>query len=97
MTTPALLLAAVAAIVQGDLTVKPNDCPKCPYRMRIAPDAKTAFVNTSKVSEADFPKMAERAFMLMERAADARKGGALRPLMGWSSWNTFRFDAERRQ
>ena len=92
MTTPTLLLAAVAAIVQGDLTVKPNDCPKCPYRMRIAPDAKTAFINTSKVSEADFPKMAERAFMLMEQAADTRKGGVQRPLMGWSSWNTFRFD-----
>ena len=89
MTTSALLLAAVAAIVQGDLTVKPNHCPKCPYRMRIAPDAKTAFINTSKVSEADFPKMAERALMLMERAADARKGGVQRPLMGWSSWNTF--------
>ncbi len=89
MTTPALLLAAVAAITQGDLTVKPNACPKCPYRMRISPDAKTAFINTARVSEADFPKMAERAIFLMKKAADAKTGGAQRPLMGWSSWNTF--------
>ena len=89
MTIAAAFLAAVAAITQGDLTVKPNDCPKCPFRMRIAPDAKTAFVNTAKVSEQDFPNMAERAFMLMERAADSKKGGVKRPLMGWSSWNTF--------
>ena len=89
MTIAAAFLAAVAAIAQGDLTVKPNDCPKCPFRMRIAPDAKTAFVNTAKVSEQDFPNMAERAFMLMERAADSKKGGVKRPLMGWSSWNTF--------
>lgn len=49
-----LVFAAVAALTQGDLTVKPNNCPKCPYRMRIAPDAKTAFINTARVSEADF-------------------------------------------
>ena len=87
-----ILLAAASVLTQGDLTVRPNDCPKCPYRMRIAPDAKTAFVNTAKVSEKDFPKMAERAFSLMKKAADAKKGGAKRPLMGWSSWNTFRVD-----
>ena len=85
-----ILLASVATLTQGDLTVKPNDCPKCPYRMRFAPDAKTAFINTSRVSEADYPKMAERAFSLMEKAADSRKGGPQRPLMGWSSWNTYR-------
>ncbi len=84
-----LVFAAMAALTQGDLTVKPNNCPKCPYRMRIAPDAKTAFINTARVSEADFPQMAERAFMLMRGAADASKGGEKRPLMGWSSWNTF--------
>lgn len=89
MTMASLLLASLATITQGDLTVKPNNCPKCPYRMRIAPDAKTAFINTAKVSEKDFPKMAERALMLMKGAADAKKGGAQRPLMGWSSWNTF--------
>lgn len=89
---PSLLLAAVAALAQGELSVKPNDCPKCPFRMRIAPDAKTAFVNTAKVSEKDFPKMAQRAFDLMKKAADAKRGGDRRPLMGWSSWNTFTVD-----
>ena len=92
MTAATLLLAAVAALAKGELAVKPNDCPKCPFRMRIAPDAKTAFVNTARVSEKDFPKMAERAFSLMEKAANAKKGGDRRPLMGWSSWNTFRVD-----
>ena len=87
-----LLLAAVGVLTQGDLTVRPNDCPKCPYRMRIAPDAKTAFVNTAKVSEKDFSAMAARAFDLMAKAADTKKGGAQRPLMGWSSWNTFALD-----
>ncbi len=81
---------APAVLTRGELVVKPNDCPKCPYRMRIAPDAKTAFLNTARVSEAEYPKMAERAFSLMEKAADAKKGGVQRPLMGWSSWNTYR-------
>ena len=92
MTLSTLLLAAVGVLTQGDLAVRPNDCPKCPYRMRIAPDAKTAFVNTAKVSEKDFPKVAKRAFALMSKAADTKKGGVQRPLMGWSSWNTFAVD-----
>ena len=87
-----LLAAAATVLTQGDLTVKPNDCPKCPFRMRIAPDAKTAFVNTARVSEGNYGKMADRAFALMKKAADAKKGGAKRPLMGWSSWNTFQVD-----
>ncbi len=92
MTIPTILFAAAAAITQGGLEVKPNDCPKCPYRMRIAPDARTAFVNTAKVSDADYPKMAERALSLMRKAADSRRGGLKRPLMGWSSWNVFRIE-----
>ena len=87
-----LFLAAASVLTQGEFTVRPNDCPKCPYRMRIAPDAKTAFVNTAKVSETNYPKMAQRAFDLMTKAVDAKKGGAHRPLMGWSSWNTFGVD-----
>ena len=85
-----LLLSAAAVLTQGDLTVRPDPCPKCPCRMRISADAKTAFVNTAKVSDAAYPEMARRAFRLMTRAADAKKGGAQRPLMGWSSWNSFR-------
>ena len=92
MILSSLMVAAVAVLTQGDLTVKPNNCPKCPFRMRIAPDAKTAFINTARVSEADFPQMAERAFHLLRQAADAKKGGDLRPVMGWSSWNAFGVD-----
>lgn len=92
MTLPTLLFAAIAALSQGDLTVKPNNCPKCPFRMRISSDAKTAFINTARVSEGDFPQMAERALGLMRGAADSQKGGAKRPLMGWSSWNAFVVD-----
>ena len=92
MTLSSLLVAAVGVLTQGEFTVRPNDCPKCPYRMRIAPDAKTAFVNTAKVSEKEFPQMAKRAFALMAKAADTKKVGVQRPLMGWSSWNTFAVD-----
>ena len=84
-----LILFAAAALTSGGYTVTPNPCPSCPYRMRIAPDGRHAFINTSKVGEAEYPAMASRALELMKKAADTSRGGLARPLMGWSSWNTF--------
>ena len=84
--------AEPAVVRRGELTVRYNACPTCPMRIRFAPDGKTAFVNTSRVAEPDRKAVAERAFGLMAKAADTRKGGAMRPLMGWSSWNTFGLD-----
>ena len=79
----------VSEMREGSFTVKPNPCPGCPMRMRFTPDGKTAFINTSRVSEKEFAAEASRAFILMKKGADTAKGGLLRPLMGWSSWNTF--------
>ena len=81
--------AAAAAITRSGRVVKPEYNPDSTSGMRISNDAKTAFVNLAHVSEKGYQAMAERAFMLMEKAADAKKGGDKRPLMGWSSWNAF--------
>lgn len=77
--------AAMAALVpaahgelselrRGGSTVKFGACPMCPMRVRFAPDAATAFLNTSAVAEKDRPRLAERAFALMAKAADAKRG-----------------------
>ena len=63
------------------------ECGKCPNRMRFSADGTAATVNLSRV--ADREAMKARAENLLAIAADAKKGGRLRPLMGWSSWNTF--------
>ena len=83
---------SVSELREGAFTVKPNPCPSCPMRMRFMPDGKTAFINTSRVSEKEFQTEARRAFELMKKGADTAKGGLMRPLMGWSSWNTFGLD-----
>ena len=90
MTLVALL--AVTAITQGGFTVEPVECPACPYRMRFSADGAKASVNMTRVGAEDYGRLAERAFALMVKAGDARRGGMLRPLMGWSSWNTFGVD-----
>ena len=87
-----IMIAAVSVLTQGELTVRPNHCPKCPFFMRLAADGKSGAVNTARVSEEDYPKMAARALHLMQQAQDAKKGGALRPTLGWSSWNAFGVD-----
>ena len=93
----ALALVAAAAygadaVRDGDFTVEFKDCPKCPYRARFAADGRSATINESRVAEADRPAMVARAMSLMKKAADTSRGGMKRPLMGWSSWNTFGLD-----
>lgn len=66
-----------------------TECPKCPYRMRIAEDRKEAFVNMSRIDPARKEEMAARARRLLEMAKPVEAGNPKTPLMGWSSWNTF--------
>ena len=94
-----IALAAWAAFAQetenetierDGMTVTFVSCPHCERRMRFAPDGCSATINLARIEVSDKPKLAERAFHLMTQATDAMKGGEKRPLMGWSSWNTFR-------
>ena len=92
VSTAILTFAAVAqaddTIVRDGRTVTFVTCEKCDKWMRFGADARSATVNLARVE--DRKTAAERAFMLMALADDTRKGGRTRPLMGWSSWNTFR-------
>ena len=73
---------AVAALTQGGFTVEPVECPACPYRMRFSADGSKASVNMSRIKAEDYDRLAGRAFALMAKADEARRGGRLRPLMG---------------
>ena len=75
-------------IVRDGRTVTFATCEKCDKWMRFGADARSATVNLARVKDRE--AAAERAFMLMALADDTRRGGRMRPLMGWSSWNTFR-------
>ena len=79
-----------------------DECPKCGNRMKIAPDGLSATINVCRLQD-DNPSpavlerrkaaMKARAERLMSSAADVKKPGRVaRPLMGWSSWNSFRVD-----
>ena len=84
-----LALGGVEEIRQGDKTVRFVDCPKCPMRARLSPNAKDATLNKALVAERDRAALAQRIFRLMDVAADTKRPNPKRPLMGWSSWNTF--------
>ena len=84
-----LAFGETAEVRRGEFTLAYTDCPKCPMRARFAPDGKHASLNTARVADKDRAAMIERIFGLMAKAADTRRGGMKRPLMGWSSWNTF--------
>ena len=85
-----MMLAMGAAVLsQGDYQVLFNDCPHCTAQFHVAPDGKTAYVNRERVSDAEVDAVAKRALALMKSTEDAKKFNEKRPLMGWSSWNTF--------
>ncbi len=97
-TIAALCLAAAGSLIASETPVKVVDCPKCPMRMRFAADGKSATINKSRLMD-DRPDAAEldrRLAAMTARAEkllvkdDPNKGALTRPLMGWSSWNTFR-------
>ena len=52
-------IASSAAEAQGEVVFR--DCPKCSMQIRIADDAKTAFVNLSRLDGADRETRAARA------------------------------------
>lgn len=94
----ATIVLSIAAVFGAAVEVK--DCSKCPMRMRIAPDGKSATINLSRLKD-DSPSGAEldrRVAAMKARAErllvkdDPRAGALTRPLMGWSSWNTFGVD-----
>ena len=71
---------ALSELRQGGFVVKFITCPDCPMRARFAPDAVTAFVNTSKVADdGSRERMAERLFGLMKMANEAKKAGQGKP------------------
>ena len=97
-----MVLAALASglALAAGIVIDYGTCPKCPYRMRLAPDGRTATVNLARLTD-DSPdaatlaarkaELAARAEKLVGMAAATRTGDRTRrPLMGWSSWNSFR-------
>jgi len=87
----AVLSAAAIAVpfahVQG--AVEFRDCPKCSMQIRISGDSQTAFVNLSRLDGVDREVRVARAQKLLDLAKPLPSTGVKRPLMGWSSWNTF--------
>lgn len=90
--------ADLGSVRKDGLTVRFAECRKCPHRMKFDADAKGATVNVARLAddspsaetlEARKAKMAERAFAILKAAAETRRPSPKRPLMGWSSWNTF--------
>ena len=73
-----------------DRRVEYRDCPKCDKRIRVDLAAGKAYVNLSRLEGADKEVVAARAAKLLDAAKIAPTSDPkIRPLMGWSSWNTF--------
>ena len=73
-----------------DRRVEYRECPKCDKRIRIDLAAGKAYVNLSRLEGADREAVAARAAMLLDAAKiPPTNDPKIRPLMGWSSWNTF--------
>lgn len=90
----ACVAAAVAAFSSfartGDSRVEFRTCPKCDNRIRVDLAAGKAYVNLSRTEGSDKAALAARAARLLDAAEiPAAKDPKIRPLMGWSSWNTF--------
>lgn len=73
-----------------DKRVEYRDCPKCDKRIRVDLAAGKAYVNLSRLEGADKEVVAARAAKLLDAAKiSPASDPKIRPLMGWSSWNTF--------
>jgi len=93
--TKTLFLACVVSACAGaaDSRVEFRDCPKCDKRIRIDLAAGRAYVNLSRLEGADRDAVAARAARLLDAAKiPPASDPKIRPLMGWSSWNTFGVD-----
>ena len=93
--TCAVSLALASASWAGnvDPRVEFRECPKCDKRIKIDLAANKAYVNLSRMEGADKDAVAARAARLLDAARiPPAHDVKLRPLMGWSSWNTFGVD-----
>jgi hypothetical protein len=87
------LMPGGAAADPADSRVEFRDCPKCDKRIRIDLAAGKAYVNLSRLEGASREAVAERAARLLDDAViPPASDPKIRPLMGWSSWNTFGVD-----
>ena len=74
----------------ADQRVEYRDCPKCDKRIRVDLAAGKAYVNLSRLEGLDREAAARRAAKLLDAAKiPPTNDPKIRPLMGWSSWNTF--------
>ena len=88
-------LVSIVAVMElcADSRVEYRECPKCDKRIRIDLAAGKAYVNLSRLEGADREAVGARAAKLLDAAKIApAKDPKTRPLMGWSSWNTFGVD-----
>ncbi len=84
----AVFVAGCAA--HGLAEVKFAECPKCDRRFRIAADGRSVTVNLSRIGPGEKEAVAARAAAYLARATlPPASDPKARPLMGWSSWNTF--------
>ena len=93
--TKKLFIACAVSACAGaaDSRVEFRDCPKCDTRIRIDLAAGKAYVNLSRLEGADRDSVAARAARLLDAAKiPPASDPKIRPLMGWSSWNTFGVD-----
>ena len=86
-------VALAASARAADSRVEFRECPKCDKRIRIDLAAGKACVNLSRLEGASRGEVAVRAARLLDAAKiPPSRDPKLRPLMGWSSWNTFGVD-----
>ncbi len=92
------VISTLSAVAGAAVTVV--DCPKCNMRMKIAADGKSATINRCRLMD-DNPtaeELARRVKAMVARAEkllikdDPNANARTRPLMGWSTWNTFAMD-----
>ena len=96
MKTRIVAAAAALAVLSPSASfcaggrVEYRDCPKCDKRIRVDLAAGKAYVNLSRLEGADKDAVAVRAARLLDAAKiPPASDPKIRPLMGWSSWNTF--------
>ena len=83
-------IRATVSLALPESAVEFRDCPKCDKEIRVAPGAKKAFVNLSRLNGATRESRVARAQRILEMARiPPASDPKIRPLMGWSSWNTF--------
>ncbi len=83
------LAVAALAVVPALAEIEFVECPKCDRQIRVSPDAKKAYVNLSRLDGATKEARAARAQRLLDAAKIPAPTDVKRPLVGWSSWNTF--------